>query len=138
MLDIWEIIRASSFYIRSLKTDDRVFHYFLVTLMANWYWTFTGYLFHIMGHTNCRLMTRTQFSEIFRRKLPSILECFINRVTRYIILFAGNIYRRGARRWRKLYKVNGHTFSAKRFSRVGTFRQTFLPFAFVLFLTIFS
>ncbi|XP_022106098.1 protein kinase C iota type-like isoform X1 [Acanthaster planci] len=28
-----------------------------------------------------------------------------------------NIYRRGARRWRKLYKVNGHTFSAKRFSR---------------------
>ncbi|XP_072035800.1 protein kinase C iota type-like isoform X2 [Amphiura filiformis] len=28
-----------------------------------------------------------------------------------------NIYRRGARRWRKLYKVNGHTFQAKRFSR---------------------
>ncbi|XP_011682845.2 protein kinase C iota type isoform X2 [Strongylocentrotus purpuratus] len=28
-----------------------------------------------------------------------------------------NIYRRGARRWRKLYKVNGHTFQPKRFSR---------------------
>lgn len=28
-----------------------------------------------------------------------------------------SIYRRGARRWRKLYKVNGHTFQAKRFSR---------------------
>ncbi|XP_072175077.1 protein kinase C iota type-like [Diadema setosum] len=28
-----------------------------------------------------------------------------------------NIYRRGARRWRKLYKVNSHTFQAKRFSR---------------------
>ena len=35
------------------------------------------------------------------------------------IAAAGNIYRRGARRWRKLYKVNGHTFQAKRFSRVS-------------------
>ncbi|XP_077998041.1 protein kinase C iota type-like [Glandiceps talaboti] len=31
-----------------------------------------------------------------------------------------NMYRRGARRWRKLYKVNGHTFAAKRFSRRAT------------------
>ncbi|XP_027238978.2 uncharacterized protein aPKC isoform X1 [Penaeus vannamei] len=29
----------------------------------------------------------------------------------------GSIYRRGARRWRKLYKVNGHIFQAKRFNR---------------------
>lgn len=28
-----------------------------------------------------------------------------------------NMYRRGARRWRKLYRVNGHYFQAKRFSR---------------------
>ncbi|XP_041378090.1 protein kinase C iota type-like isoform X2 [Gigantopelta aegis] len=28
-----------------------------------------------------------------------------------------NMYRRGARRWRKLYHVNGHMFQAKRFSR---------------------
>ncbi|XP_043269539.1 atypical protein kinase C isoform X1 [Venturia canescens] len=28
-----------------------------------------------------------------------------------------NIYRRGARRWRKLYRVNGHIFQAKRFNR---------------------
>ncbi|XP_058789125.1 atypical protein kinase C isoform X2 [Phymastichus coffea] len=28
-----------------------------------------------------------------------------------------SIYRRGARRWRKLYRVNGHTFQAKRFNR---------------------
>lgn len=28
-----------------------------------------------------------------------------------------NIYRRGARRWRKLYRVNGHMFQAKRFNR---------------------
>ncbi|CAD5122184.1 DgyrCDS10629 [Dimorphilus gyrociliatus] len=28
-----------------------------------------------------------------------------------------NMYRRGARRWRKLYRVNGHLYQAKRFSR---------------------
>jgi len=28
-----------------------------------------------------------------------------------------SIYRRGARRWRKIYKVNGHNFQAKRFNR---------------------
>jgi len=28
-----------------------------------------------------------------------------------------SIYRRGARRWRKIYKINGHTFQAKRFNR---------------------
>ncbi|KAH9420487.1 hypothetical protein DERP_000913 [Dermatophagoides pteronyssinus] len=28
-----------------------------------------------------------------------------------------SIYRRGARRWRKLYHVNGHIFQAKRFNR---------------------
>lgn len=32
----------------------------------------------------------------------------------------GSIYRRGARRWRKLYRVNGHIFQAKRFNRVRT------------------
>ncbi|XP_047494096.1 atypical protein kinase C-like [Penaeus chinensis] len=31
-----------------------------------------------------------------------------------------SIYRRGARRWRKLYKVNGHIFQAKRFNRLPT------------------
>uniref|UniRef100_A0A452E6A9 Protein kinase C n=1 Tax=Capra hircus TaxID=9925 RepID=A0A452E6A9_CAPHI len=29
-----------------------------------------------------------------------------------------SIYRRGARRWRKLYRANGHLFQAKRFNRV--------------------
>ena len=33
--------------------------------------------------------------------------------------FSGSIYRRGARRWRKLYRVNGHIFQAKRFNRVS-------------------
>lgn len=29
-----------------------------------------------------------------------------------------SIYRRGARRWRKLYRINGHIFQPKRFNRV--------------------
>ena len=29
-----------------------------------------------------------------------------------------NMYRRGAKKWRKYYRVNGHLFQAKRFSRV--------------------
>ncbi|XP_015754168.1 PREDICTED: protein kinase C iota type-like [Acropora digitifera] len=31
-----------------------------------------------------------------------------------------NIYRRGAKRWRKIHIVNGHSFVAKRFSRLAT------------------
>lgn len=38
-------------------------------------------------------------------------------------LFAGSIYRRGARRWRKLYRVNGHIFQAKRFNRVSKIQK---------------
>lgn len=33
--------------------------------------------------------------------------------------FLESIYRRGARRWRKLYRANGHLFQAKRFNRVS-------------------
>lgn len=36
----------------------------------------------------------------------------------YFLLFSESIYRRGARRWRKLYYANGHAFQAKRFNRV--------------------
>jgi len=32
--------------------------------------------------------------------------------------FTENMYRKGARRWRKLYRMNGHLFQAKRFSKV--------------------
>ncbi|EMP25960.1 Protein kinase C zeta type [Chelonia mydas] len=35
----------------------------------------------------------------------------------FLISFLESIYRRGARRWRKLYRVNGHLFQAKRFNR---------------------
>ena len=30
---------------------------------------------------------------------------------------AKDIYRRGARRWRRLYKINGHSFAARRFGK---------------------
>jgi hypothetical protein len=49
-----------------------------------------------------------------------------------------SIYRRGARRWRKLYRINGHIFQAKRFNRVSLhcrlistpfYISTFLPFS---------
>ena len=36
-------------------------------------------------------------------------------------VWTGNMYRRGARRWRKLYVYNGHSYQAKRFSRVRIF-----------------
>lgn len=35
-----------------------------------------------------------------------------------------SIYRRGARRWRKLYRINGHIFQAKRFNRVSNITYT--------------
>ena len=41
--------------------------------------------------------------------------------TRFWCVWTGNMYRRGARRWRKLYVYNGHSYQAKRFSRVRIF-----------------
>lgn len=37
----------------------------------------------------------------------------------FLLSFPESIYRRGARRWRKLYRANGHLFQAKRFNRVS-------------------
>lgn len=46
----------------------------------------------------------------------------------YVFSFSkGSIYRRGARRWRKLYRVNGHIFQAKRFNRVSIISFKLLP-----------
>jgi hypothetical protein len=48
-----------------------------------------------------------------------------------------NIYRRGARRWRKLYRINGHIFQAKRFNRVSFyFLFTILCFCFLLIVSL--
>lgn len=40
----------------------------------------------------------------------------------FLLFFPESIYRRGARRWRKLYRANGHLFQAKRFNRVSCCR----------------
>ncbi|MBZ3869980.1 Protein kinase C iota type [Sciurus carolinensis] len=40
------------------------------------------------------------------------------------LLIHESIYRRGARRWRKLYCANGHTFQAKRFNRAMNTRES--------------
>lgn len=37
----------------------------------------------------------------------------------FSICFPESVYRRRARRWRKLYRVNGHLFQAKSFNRVS-------------------
>lgn len=53
----------------------------------------------------------------------------------YVISFSeGSIYRRGARRWRKLYRVNGHIFQAKRFNRVSIIPCNYHCTIFTLFI----
>lgn len=57
----------------------------------------------------------------------------------YVISFSeGSIYRRGARRWRKLYRVNGHIFQAKRFNRVSIIPCNYHCTIFTLFITPIS
>lgn len=56
----------------------------------------------------------------------------------YVISFSeGSIYRRGARRWRKLYRVNGHIFQAKRFNRVSIMPCIYHCTIFTLFILLF-
>lgn len=54
--------------------------------------------------------------------LESLHFCPITRVKLDAFFFSPpsteSIYRRGARRWRKLYYASGHAFQAKRFNRV--------------------
>uniref|UniRef100_A0A3P8N862 Protein kinase C n=1 Tax=Astatotilapia calliptera TaxID=8154 RepID=A0A3P8N862_ASTCA len=60
-----------------------------------------------------RIYSRTKRSGLLLHVFPSIPE-------QPGMLCPGedkSIYRRGARRWRKLYRVNGHLFQAKRFNR---------------------
>lgn len=58
--------------------------------------------------------SRKSISELIDQLMLSIIYDI------YVISFSeGSIYRRGARRWRKLYRVNGHIFQAKRFNRVS-------------------
>ena len=41
---------------------------------------------------------------------------FTFHISLYLLICSESIYRRGARRWRKLYHANGHLFQAKRFN----------------------
>ena len=44
---------------------------------------------------------------------------YLNKKLNDNFVFSENMYRKGARRWRKLYRINGHLFQAKRFSKVN-------------------
>jgi len=66
-------------------------------------------------HRHLTQMDRGSQSRRIDRSVDAFHHCDI-----YVISFSeGSIYRRGARRWRKLYRVNGHIFQAKRFNRVS-------------------
>uniref|UniRef100_A0A6Q2ZCX3 protein kinase C n=1 Tax=Esox lucius TaxID=8010 RepID=A0A6Q2ZCX3_ESOLU len=48
---------------------------------------------------------------------PCLLQPAMQLLYHRFLSVLESIYRRGARRWRKLYRVNGHLFQAKRFNR---------------------
>uniref|UniRef100_A0A8C7RBH9 protein kinase C n=1 Tax=Oncorhynchus mykiss TaxID=8022 RepID=A0A8C7RBH9_ONCMY len=56
----------------------------------------------------CTISSQMELQEAFR---------IYSRNRNSGLLLHESIYRRGARRWRKLYRVNGHLFQAKRFNR---------------------
>lgn len=51
-----------------------------------------------------------------KHSVKRIIKCFLFCTHSHRVKL-GSIYRRGARRWRKLYRINGHIFQAKRFNR---------------------
>lgn len=79
------------------------------------------------SNRQCKMTSRyneayLSFMLIFRlRRVDDIVNIFhrCERRKKNCLFVAGSIYRRGARRWRKLYRVNGHIFQAKRFNRVS-------------------
>uniref|UniRef100_A0A8C7YQ33 Protein kinase C, zeta n=2 Tax=Oryzias sinensis TaxID=183150 RepID=A0A8C7YQ33_9TELE len=75
----------------------------------------------------CTISSQMELDEAFRiysrtRRSGLLLHVFPSIPERPGLPCPGedkSIYRRGARRWRKLYRVNGHLFQAKRFNRVS-------------------
>ncbi|XP_048580681.1 protein kinase C iota type isoform X3 [Nematostella vectensis] len=63
-------------------------------------------------------MSRTE-TPSKKQKRPRSLTIGENVPVFEISSYFGNIYRRGAKRWRKIHIVNGHSFVAKRFSRLA-------------------
>ena len=75
----------------------------------------------------CSLSSQTELDEAIRlyylnKETELVMHVFANIPERPGTLCAGedrSIYRRGARRWRKVYLVNGHKYQAKRFARTA-------------------
>ena len=73
----------------------------------------------------CTINSQIELDEAIRlyylnKENELIIHVFANVPTRPGVQCAGedrSIYRRGARRWRKVYLVNGHKYQAKRFAR---------------------
>lgn len=73
----------------------------------------------------CTVSSQTELDEALRlyfvnKESELVMHVFANAPDRPGVQCAGedrSIYRRGARRWRKLYLVNGHKYQAKRFAR---------------------
>ena len=75
----------------------------------------------------CTLSSQMELDEAIRlyylnKESELVLHVFANRPDKPGHQCAGedrSIYRRGARRWRKFYLVNGHKYQAKRFARTA-------------------
>lgn len=73
----------------------------------------------------CTISCQKELNEAIRlyevnRDSELFIHCFPNAPSAPGMSCIGedrSIYRRGARRWRKLYRINGHIFQAKRFNR---------------------
>lgn len=82
---------------------------------------------YVQGQDQPYLCPSSLFGHCSLNPLPSFCVGIVFFIPRVFMLLLYNhflsllesIYRRGARRWRKLYRVNGHLFQAKRFNRVS-------------------
>lgn len=78
----------------------------------------------------CTLSSQMEFEEAIRlyylnKESELVIHVFPNKPQRPGLPCTGEdrtIYRRGARRWRKIYLVNGHQYQAKRFARTAMCR----------------
>jgi hypothetical protein len=78
----------------------------------------------------CTLTSQMEFEEAIRlyylnKESELVIHVFPNKPHQPGLPCTGedrSIYRRGARRWRKIYLVNGHQYQAKRFARTAMCR----------------
>uniref|UniRef100_A0A4W3H0R1 protein kinase C n=1 Tax=Callorhinchus milii TaxID=7868 RepID=A0A4W3H0R1_CALMI len=65
----------------------------------------------------CTVSSQMELEEAFRLYSRNGARTTMLVLYTFFLSILESIYRRGARRWRKLYRVNGHLFQAKRFNR---------------------